>query len=150
MQRWISLRFQILLAACCAAGCGGASPAPQVDLVSVTGKVLLDGQPKPGITVYFEPTDPSMLNGATGVTDAEGKYELVFRTGKTGAVAGKYKVLFSRMVLPNGDLLPKDAMAADVDAVDQIPERYRSIEASLHSAEVTATGGTFDFEIKSK
>src|SRR5262245_38752936 len=66
------------------AGCGEGGPR----LGQVTGKVTLDGKPLPNVSVTFMPKEGGT---ASGVTDANGNYELTHNNGK-GAPLGKNMV----------------------------------------------------------
>lgn len=130
-------------------GCGGGGAAEPV-LVPVNGKVTINGKPVPGVTLSFVPSTSVGGNGASGTSNEAGEYTLMYRNGKAGAIPGKYNVLFSRLTLPDGSPMPKDAMAADVGAVEQIPEKYRNMDMAIHYVEIKAEGGSFDFDLKLK
>ena len=68
------------------AGCGkgGQQIAP------VHGRVTLDGQPLPNADVQFQP-DGSQ-RPSSGRTDAEGRYELMYKRGQSGAIVGPHTV----------------------------------------------------------
>lgn len=69
----------------CTAGCG-----PR--LCDVSGLVSLDGKPAPaGLKITFEPRDG---NGDTvlSVTENDGRYRLIHRSGKPGIPMGSYTV----------------------------------------------------------
>ncbi len=75
-----------------ATGCGSG-------LVTVTGKVTLDGQPVEGAVVVFQGENGGG-NPAAGQTDSEGVFQLgTFRSGD-GAFPGEYKVL----IIPPGPI----------------------------------------------
>jgi hypothetical protein len=70
-------------------GCGGPK------IVEVEGTVKLNGQPLPDVMVEFLPDSEKGNPGprATGKTDAQGHYRLVFHNQKSGGVEGKNRVL---------------------------------------------------------
>ena len=70
------------LAALC--GCGNS------DYKSVSGVVLLDGEPVPEAAVAFVPENPHG-EGATGYTDEDGRFSMKSTT-QNGVKPGKYKV----------------------------------------------------------
>lgn len=130
-------------------GCsGGAKPEVVPPLVPVSGKVTLDGQPGAGITVTFVPLNKGNPSYAT--TNTEGTYTLVYRTGKEGIPEGDYQVVFSKLTQPDGSPIPEGKTAADVSAIDQIPEVWRSMDNPMNARKVPADGGTFDFDITTK
>ncbi|HET6572813.1 MAG TPA: hypothetical protein VFG68_04365 [Fimbriiglobus sp.] len=84
-----------LLAAALLAGCSGGP-----DLARVSGVVKLDGKPYPNAVVSFQPIGGGDMNpgkGSMGVTDANGRYELLYDGRTKGAVPGKHAVRISTM-----------------------------------------------------
>lgn len=82
-------------------GCGSGGSAAA--LVTVKGRVTLDGQPGADLLINFSPDAVSKDQnevgmGSTATTDAQGKYELSYKGagGKKGAVIGKHKVTIER------------------------------------------------------
>lgn len=147
MHRFLPSTLLFLI--CSALGCGGGVPKEVIPkLEPVSGLLKLDGKPAAGVTVTFVPMDKG--NPGAGVTDAEGKYTLKYRNGDDGIAAGNYVAMFSKLTQKDGSPIPPDKTAADVLAVDQIPERYRAMDNPRYSVTVPAGGKTFDFEIKSK
>lgn len=135
----------------CLLGCGGGGDVEEVPpLEKVSGSVTLDGQPVPGISVTFVPAGTAQGSGAYGQTDAEGQYTLTYRTGDPGIPEGSYVVLFSKMAQPDGSPIPEGQTAADVNAQEMIPERYRTTSTPVHNVNVPRGGGSFDFELTSK
>lgn len=77
-----------------------------VELVEVTGCVLLDGKPLPDATIRFlpivkgdEPARPS-----SALTDEDGEFELGYSTTKQGARPGNYRVYISTFRNPEPGL----------------------------------------------
>jgi len=108
-------------------GCGGGNP----NLSRVTGTVTLDGQPLAEAEVTFTPTGAEG-GSATGVTDANGKYELAYSADSRGAWIGTCEVSISKIV----GALDKESL----------PAKYNS-ESEL-TAEVGEEGNTFDFALE--
>lgn len=138
-------------------GCGGGSTGPKLpDPVKVKGVVAMDSQPLPDAMVFFVPEGgKSMGNGATGITDSSGTFELVTTSGKArkpGAIPGNYKVWISRLVGPDGKpVAPNaDVPPADLGAVESLPPRYSDVMMTELKASVTGDGGSFDFSISSR
>ena len=76
---------------------------------SVSGTITVNGEPRGNVQVVFAPlaTDKTNSPGppSVGVTDATGRYELVARDGKRGAIAGTHRISFKYVDLENvGDL----------------------------------------------
>lgn len=132
-------------------GCGGGVQKEVIPpLVPVTGTVKLDGKPAEGVTVTFVPAANNKGNPSSGVTNAEGKYTLVYRNGAPGVAVGDYVAMFSKLTQKDGSPIPPDKTAADVMAIDQIPEKFRMMENPRYTVSVPEGGKSFDFEIKSK
>ena len=147
-----------IIAACllsvCIPGCkGDAKPTPDASVI-VTGIVTMDAKPLDKAMVTFVPVDGAKQgNGGSGFTDSAGKYELSSQVGEKaipGTPPGKYKVLISRMVRPDGtvaDAMEPPMMTA---AREMIPLQYSDYSGSTLTANVSTSGGTYNFEIKSK
>lgn len=134
-------------------GCGGGSVSkPEIPpLEPVSGTVKLDGKPEAGISVIFYPAANNKGNGASGTTDESGGVTLIYREGHEGVPAGDYVVMFSKLTQKDGSPIPEGQTAADVQAIDKIPQQYRMTENPRFTVTVPA-GGKSDFawEIKSK
>lgn len=78
----------------CTLGCGG----DDFSVVSVSGKVTLDGEPVKGVNIAFLPKgdEDNMAPGpfSTGKTDATGAFTLTCRNGEPGAIPGVHRVTF--------------------------------------------------------
>lgn len=149
-------RWFAILTAGCLMGCGpGASKPPDLgETVKVTGVVTLDGKPLADAGVKFHPLSDKGFQGATGMTDAEGKYELGMIIGakdrKPGVVPGKYKVTVSRWRLK--DDRPMTEAKGDpllAGAHETAPAISSSPDTTLLWYEVPATGGTYDIPLTS-
>lgn len=72
------------------AGCGGG----ELDTIPVTGKLTCQGKPVAGILIQLSPmTDSNVeVKPASGVTDAEGRFELSTYGEGDGAVAATHRV----------------------------------------------------------
>jgi len=136
-----------------AGGCG-----PHADLANLpqplqplTGRVLLDGKPLPGVVLSFL---PKAEGGALsiGETDAEGRYRLSY-VGMPGCAPGDYDVVFSyktmndgqplSLELQSGLILPKEALSAS----ERMPKKYAPGSAGL-KATVPMGGGMIDFMLE--
>jgi hypothetical protein len=149
-------RFPVLAAwsACSLflAGCGGGGDSLKVPpLHPVSGTVKLDGKPLPGASVTFLPVGESKVQVASGVTDDAGHFTVAYVNGEPGAAEGEYKVLISKMMLPDGKPLAPGMMAATAGARDIIPMKYKNPDDLINKIMVSA-GGKSDlvFELKSK
>ena len=153
--RWTGCGLLLMIFAC--SGCGNAvPPPPKLDLVQVSGTVKFGGKPTEGIIVTFVPDRKTKGNGATAVTDEEGKYELEHtRDQEPGIPAGPYIV---RFVKPSAQSITKDgvkmhAQSPDAAGSNLIPfawrgEPYENGEVESHNkVTVPESGGTLDFDI---
>ena len=121
----------LLLALIGLVGCSGDSMAP------VKGVVTLDGNPVSGLEVNFEPTgDTEGRTTATGYTQQDGSYALVYPGYKTGAPLGDYVV---RIV--GGESL-------DDGTAKRVPPKYN--RDSELKATVTSGTNEFNFELTTK
>ena len=88
-------------------------------LAPVSGIVTVDGEPVADLTIVFYPksTDENPAPGpfSMGKTDSEGKFTLVSRDGKPGAVVGPHRVGFE---------LPGDM---DEEAVGEAEAEYEEL-----------------------
>ena len=144
-------------------GCGGGGeevPAVFSNLVNVTGKVTLDGEPLVGAAISFIPDGQDAVRGAYGLTTDTGEYTLITPVkGRSaeenaGAVPGHYKVMINKLLMPDGSEPPADRSHADQEgagAREIIPVIYSDPEQTVLASGVGAWGEqTGDFELKSK
>ena len=80
-------------------GCGeDPHGGPRVEVVPVTGKVLVDGKPAQGVVVYFlrssERGVDFVVPEPRGVTDENGVLSLSTYVSNDGGAPGEYKLLF--------------------------------------------------------
>jgi hypothetical protein len=68
------------------AGCGKDGP----QIAPVHGRITLDGQPLASADISFQPTDAKRVS--RGRTDADGRYELLYKRGQKGAIVGPHTV----------------------------------------------------------
>jgi hypothetical protein len=112
-------------------------------LAEVTGRVTLDGKPLPKAILRFQPStegpNPN-LNLATsfGISDADGKYSLVYLVINEkqipGAVIGKHLVVIQ---------------ATDEKGIDLLPQHYSNTSKSILKKEVIKGGPPIDFDLSS-
>lgn len=133
----------------CASGC---SSSDQPELGQVTGTITMDGKPLTGVAVVFQPE-----NGrpARGMTDAEGKYELVYIRQTKGSKVGPNRV----EIAPSeegeeseetevGDGEAQTAPKKSKSGKPTVPARYNT--KSELKVEVVSGKNTFDFQLESK
>ena len=67
-------------------GCGKSGP----QIAPVHGRVTLDGKPLANADIRFQPDGPE--RPSVGSTDSDGRYELMYKRGQSGAVVGQHTV----------------------------------------------------------
>jgi hypothetical protein len=156
MQKSLRLDFAILFAcAVTLAGCGGGPAQPTFDLVPARGTVSLDGKPlgDADVTLVFQGAAPKGFAGSGGRTDGNGKLEV--KTGaKSGTVVGQYKVLVSKLTMPDGSPVKAGGEGIDVEQLrisgqlkEAVPERYTTLDFSDLSVNITKDGKN-EFDLK--
>ncbi len=140
-QRCWRLMIWILLAGL--AGCGGSSvDYGRLDLAEVSGVVKVDGQPTSGVMVMFQDAEQRY---SAGVTDANGRYRLMFDSRRAGIMPGSKVVRFSTAAAlgDEGD----DGESPESQSLETIPECYN--RESQVRAEVKSGRQSIDFDLKS-
>lgn len=127
MLKPFALAWNFALAALLLAGCtSGDGPA----LGEVSGRVVCNGQALEDAWVMFKTTGAP---GATGKTDADGRYRLTYGGAQPGAVVGLNQVSI---------FLPPDTTLADGN------EQMQLLHAT--TCEVSPQPQTFDFDLAGK
>jgi hypothetical protein len=126
-------RLGLLAALGLCAGCGLRSPT------TVSGTLLLDGQPLTGANVQFYPKEDLTLGLYYGRTGPDGRFTLRGRAGPA-VKPGRYVVLVRRLVKKDG-AVPRDdedqtAFLAPGSLKDDLPEHYGDVARSPHTVEV--------------
>lgn len=141
----------LLLSCALTVGCSGvASDAwsqQRPKVVPVTGQVLYKGQPIEGATVAF--TSNEGTQGATGKTDADGRFQLTTFELNDGAVLGEHKVKISK-VEASSSWSPDAAedVRPQVQQRSLLPARYGDYNTSKLTASVSESGSNeFTFEL---
>lgn len=146
-----SLTFVALLGASIVSyGCGDplAIQYEKLGLVEVSGTVKLDGQPLQNCTVYFEESESLF---SSGVTDTQGRYQLMFDSRKSGVTKGEKTVRFKPGAPPSekGQAAneEEDPDAKPAAAGVSVPDCYN--KDSKLKVTVSASDSSFDFDLKS-
>ncbi|QDV14195.1 hypothetical protein CA51_40890 [Rosistilla oblonga] len=147
--RLLSVVFVASIVATFTIGCDGGTPL--ADVYPASGRVLVDGKPVEGISVALLPEAGVAGRGGFGVTDASGAFSLTSVEGQEGVREGKYKVIFTKLALPDGSPIPEGASAADVGAENILPPAYGNPDMSTMYTTITAgTNPEMEFELDSK
>jgi hypothetical protein len=115
------------------AGCGSGN-----NLARVSGKVTLNGRPLEGATVEFQPTAKGG-SPSSGVTDAEGRYELMYTFEIPGAIPGEHLV----SIRTAGTYF--DERGNELERPERVPARYNGQTELKRSVEPGKN--TIDFEL---
>ena len=102
----------------------------------VTGIVTLGGAPLPNAEVVFYPTNGG--RASSGVTDANGRYELMIKYGVKGVLPGSHAVTISTR-------RPATDAAGSSMLPERVPENYRA--AGALTAEVRPGVNTIDWNL---
>ncbi len=132
MPRRYTLLFFLLCAALLVsvAGCGSSGPA----LAPVTGIVTYKGQPLPDAKVVFLPAEG---RSSTGVTDANGMYELKYVDETPGAEVGRHTV----------KIMTRQVDEFDIEtAKEKLPAKYH--KNTELNADVAPGGGPVNFDLE--
>jgi len=81
----------------------GCTSGDQPPLATVSGKVTLNGEPLPNVEIAFE---PEKGRPSYGLTDATGKYDLVYIRDTRGAKVGKHKITVKSSQVDNSKVAP--------------------------------------------
>lgn len=122
-----------LLSCVVAVGCG---PGDQAGLGTVTGAVLINGQPAPaGLHLEFDPVEKG-VRGSTAVTDSAGRYEAEYSISRKGVRTGQCVI----------KLVPPETMpsANGKRAKLPFPDNYYE---EITQVQVEAGRNTFDLEL---
>lgn len=137
-------------------GCGTGVPEPEwAAPVACVGTVTFNGKPLSNVQVRFIPDISTDGRGASALTDQTGKFKLASLTPKgepaEGAVPGKYKVVFSRMVLPDGTpwtpTPDSQEGPATLGAREGLPLKYSDPARSKFIVDVVAGGPAQTFAL---
>ncbi len=118
-------------------GCG-SSGSP---IVAVHGLVKLDGKPVPEAVVQFV---PEKGRPSTGITDANGRYDLVYTHDQKGALIGTHKV----KITTGREKAVVEGKVVQETVLEKIPMQY-NVNSNLTAA-VKTSGSAIDFELSSK
>lgn len=114
--------------------------------VPAEGVVTLDGKEVEGATVVFI-ADQGSYN-ATGITDANGKFQLSAFDEKTGAVPGSYKVEINKTIIERKGESKGEAMS---EVRYGLPAKYATIAKSGLEFTIPEKGDkNIKIELKSK
>lgn len=138
-----------MLIASALVGCGGAKPEKPEKLAPVNGMVTLDGKPLTMAAMTFLPDGSTKGIAGVAYTGEDGKFEAKWRA-EPGIPPGSYKIVVSRLGLPNGSPVPPGQSAADLGAIETVPPRFSDPAQTSLRLTVPEAGLTQTFDLKSK
>lgn len=146
--------FLTLLCAIALSGCSNSSSSYETPeaLTPLKGTVTLDGAALTGATLSFIPQNGTSGIGGYAITDESGAFEAQHQSTEHGLPPGNYAVTFSKLVMPDGNPIPEGQDAADVGAVQALPDFLSNVRPEGHPYQVTvaSTPQTVQFELDSK
>ena len=103
----------VCLFLCTIHGCGSdSSTKDQLPVVAAKGKILIKGQPIPGLNLLFIPMNPDQKIRPQAQVSANGSFEVTtYKTGD-GGPEGEYKVVLSLPSDPSISDSKKEELAA--------------------------------------
>ena len=139
------MRWLLLLGLCVCVGCT-KSGAP---LNAVTGVVTLDAKPFAEARVMFIPQGATLGHGGEGITNAEGKYEIIAHRAESrkGLAPGEYKIVITRVRQPDGSPLPPGAKTIEIPTKETAPEPYCKPYETPLRATIGTEAKTFDVSL---
>lgn len=135
VRSWIKAQCALIcILAVSLGGCG----APE-NIGTVSGVVMLNGEPLQGALIQFEPLAGNAPSG--GFTDASGQYSLTYSREVQGAEIGEHRVLISTKDLGNPDSDPPRPKKPE-----SVPAKYNT--KSELRAKVQAGKNKLDFTLE--
>ncbi|MFO0012275.1 MAG: hypothetical protein ACK553_05995 [Planctomycetota bacterium] len=104
-----TIRWGIIGALAIALGCSPTSQPnySKLGLVDVSGIATLDGKPLANVEIRLE--TPEDLIYSYGVTDAQGRFRLMFDSRKPGIIPGRKRLIVVKKAIREQDEAPGDA-----------------------------------------
>lgn len=130
-------------------GCSGGASGPELGYT--TGKITINGEGAPGLSVYFEADGAPP---AIGITDETGAYELTSTGGRKGASLGvnQVRIIGRSPNLPESSLeeiaAAQGTTVAALKAQPVVPARYN--EKTELTAEIAPGRNEYNFDIELK
>ncbi|WP_406698611.1 carboxypeptidase-like regulatory domain-containing protein [Singulisphaera sp. Ch08] len=131
-----------------AIGCGDKGQKSTLPLTITSGKVTLNGKPLPEAELEFIPVGDTKGQGGAAVTNEDGRYMATTPFGEEGLIAGDYKVIVSKRVLPEGvhfDTPPdKTLPPADNPYQEILPPKYSDRMSTTLTMKVSSSGDSMN------
>jgi hypothetical protein len=141
------LRLTVIAGLACfttVSGCGRTGP----ELVAVTGKVTMDGQPVHGAAITFRPQGEKGT-ASYGGTNKDGVYTLLFTRDSSGAMPGEYFVDIETTKPDKSAVADNKAQGLpEPPPFVPIPKKYRGAE-QLKATVKSGESNVINFELTS-
>lgn len=121
--------------------CGCGSGRYDFETVPIEGTVTLNGEPLPHALVIFQPDEGRL---ASGYTNEEGNYSLVYLEGKQGVLPGKHKVMITTELKPDPDSNDPEIRAGRPELVPIEYHRQSRLEVEVSPGDQSP----IDFELE--
>ena len=128
----------------------GCSSNPYEKLLPASGMITLDGAPLAGATVAFIPEKSNQKQPSYGYTDEAGKYVLKTPEGFEGVSPGEFRIVVSKIVMPDGTPVPPGSQTGGAEGNESIPQPHCDPRATKNVAIVSDGTAIFDVAILSK
>ena len=142
-RRWVLLWMGIC-SSWVVVGCD-RKPEPNygvLGLVEIAGQVLLDGLPLPEVEIRFVAEDSTY---SFGVTDAQGRYQMMFDSRKSGVIPGEKKVVVLSKAASDEEEGANEGSGGGTAAANRsIPKVYGSKSPIKITVSKTDTNVIFD------
>ena len=132
----------------CCSGCGSSGPA-KATLYPVSGKITVAGKPLGNCSITFSAVTP-IKDGEPGYSGTVKNGEYTLGDGKSGAAAGKYKVVLSLGADAAKEAMMKGAGAAGqgyTAASELFPKEFGDAATSTKEVEVKTGSNTINIEL---
>jgi hypothetical protein len=127
-------------------GCG---TGPYEELLPARGTITLDGSPLDGATVAFIPAKSTQMQPSYGYTDTDGKFELKTPEGFEGVSPGEYRIVISKIVMPDGTAVPPGSQTGGAEGNESVPLPHSDPRATENIAVVVDGSEVFRVDIVS-
>ncbi|OWK43701.1 carboxypeptidase regulatory-like domain-containing protein [Fimbriiglobus ruber] len=131
------------------AGCGSSEGGQALDMVPVSGNITVNGNPTGNVELTFWPQADTKGQGGAGSTDSTGRYEVASPQGKKGLPPGKYKVVASRRLNPDGSPPDPKTPPIESNARETLPSKYSDkLKTELFLTISAGDKRSFDFSLQ--
>lgn len=132
-------------------GMAGCNDGKKVEVIPVTGMVLIDEKPISGVALTLVPQAGVQGRGGYATSAVDGTFELLAEPDVKGVAPGNYRVLFQKYAMPDGSPVPPGTSWADANLINQLPALYSHPEQSpIYATIPTGDGQGLMFRLSSR